>query len=73
MIGRALGIVSRRGFSQTALMRGAHKQTAKEQLPFNPFQNKYVLLFKMSAFLGLVFNIPFIAVYYNLRKKYGPK
>uniref|UniRef100_H2ZFB7 Uncharacterized protein n=1 Tax=Ciona savignyi TaxID=51511 RepID=H2ZFB7_CIOSA len=70
MIGRLSTIVARRGFSQSARRAGGHgPPTAKDILPFNPFQNKWMLMVKMGAFIGSGFILPFYTIYSNLKRQ----
>ncbi|XP_077974718.1 cytochrome c oxidase subunit 7C, mitochondrial-like [Styela clava] len=62
----------RRGLMTSARRAGGHgKPTAQDVLPFNPFQNRWKLLAKMGLYMGTGFGLPFFAVYFQLRKKYG--
>ncbi|XP_077974372.1 cytochrome c oxidase subunit 7C, mitochondrial-like [Styela clava] len=72
MLTRRFAPIVRRGFSTTIRRNGGHgKPTAQDMLPFDPFQNRYKLLIKMSIYIGTAFSLPFFAVYFQLRKKYG--
>jgi len=71
MLSGPLTVALRRGFYQSAIRRGHAKPTAQDMLPFNPFQNKWILLAKISLFFGVAFNAPFFLVRTGLKKKYG--
>lgn len=46
-------------------------ESARDLLPFNPFQNKWLLTVKASIYIGSVFSIPFWFVYWNTKKSAG--
>ena len=76
MIGRSAALLFRRGLRTAGgrqMVEYMPANTAKDMLPFNPFQNEWLLLLKIGIYSGSAFGTPFFMVWWGLKKKYGPK